>query len=154
MNERTLPTDQDAWAAAQVVGVFWEALALDDDVMALQVTVNAIHDELGTEPGFAARVREALGVDSPLAARLGVSSKVRVVEGVMIFACMEIDPDEGIRRIGQWGPVMLPGWRIPVTVEAGRWRIAGRFDYPGGEWPPHTEYLDLPYAPPSNSPPQ
>jgi hypothetical protein len=68
-------TAAEAWSAAQVVGRFWEARATDDDALALQVTIDAIHSELGTGPGFAARLREGMGVNQGTAGRVGVRQK-------------------------------------------------------------------------------
>lgn len=145
-------TAAEAWAAAQVVGRFWEALATDDDALALQVTIDAIHSELGTGPGFAARLRERVSVNQGTAGRVGVSSKVRVVTGQMIIVCLDVGEGSQSRLVGYWGPETTPGWLLRVTVEGGRWRVAGRYHQSDEGWPVGTEYLDLPTAPPKEGP--
>lgn len=148
------PSTQDAWDAAQVIGSFWRALAEDDDVLSLQATTEQIHDELGTEVGFAGRLREALGVDRVTAARIGVSSKVRVVARTMVFPCVDVGEGHESRLLGSWGPVKVHAWTLWTAFARGGWRVAGVYQAPDGEWPEGTEYLDLPTAPPTTSPVQ
>lgn len=148
MGDALTRTADDAWQAAQVVGRLWEALATDDDALALQVTTSGIHGDLGTHEGFADRLRQGIGVEQSTAGRVGVSSKVRVLQGVMIFPCFDVGEGRSSRLVGSWGPEVLSGWLLWVAVEGGRWRVAGQYQQPDGGWPPDTEYLDLPTAPP------
>lgn len=133
------------------MGRLWLALADDDDETAVELTTASLHEELGGVPGIAANLRDGFGVDRMLAARIGVSSKVRVVDGVMVFMCLEVDRDEGDLRLGDWGPVEVRGWGIYVAHERGEWRVAGRYLSPDG-WPEGTVYIDLPHAPGAGRP--
>jgi hypothetical protein len=147
-----IPSADDAWAAAQVVGAFWQALAEGDDASAVMVTTAGIHEEVGTEPGFASRLRERLGIDQGACARVGVSSKVRVLQGQMIFPCLDVGEGGQTRPIGTWGPVTIEGWLLQTAVEGGRWRVSGRYLQAAEGWPADTEYIDLPTAPAPEGP--
>jgi hypothetical protein len=140
------PTASDAADASWVVGRFWEALSQDDDLAILQVTASTIHEEIGVGPGVAERVRRAFGVAPERAATIGVSSKVRGIDGVMVFMCVDTAEHPGL--IGNLGPELVEGWAIWTAVQGGRWVVAGRYPTSPGGWPPGTEYIDLPHAPP------
>jgi hypothetical protein len=148
------PTAEDAWQAAQAVGRLLEALANGDDLVAIQSTSSEIHERFGTGEGFAARLREAFGIDQELASRIGVSSKVRVVSGTMVLVCFEVAEGETTREVGAWGPVKMQVWPLSATLEGASWRVSGSYIRPDGEWPDGTEYLDLPTAPPPRGPTQ
>ena len=144
------PTAEDAAAASQGVGAFWQSLAEDDDLAALQATGPEIHVQYGTEAGFAGRLRDAAGITTQQAARIGVSSKVRVVRGTMVFLCLEVDPEGPPLMIGQFGPELRHAWPLEAGFVQGRWAVH-RFYVGPQEWPEGTDYLDLPHAPPPAS---
>jgi uncharacterized protein (TIGR02391 family) len=146
------PTDAEALAASQVVGRLWVALADNDDETAFELTTEAVHDELGGVPGLAENLRDGFGVDRMLAARIGVSSKVRVIDGVMVFMCLEVDPKQGYKIVGDWGPVQVRGWGLYVAREGGEWRVDGLYRVSPDGWPDGTVYIDLPHAPSSGQP--
>jgi hypothetical protein len=140
-------TQDDALGAAYAVGDLWAAAQGDDDAAAMRCLSGGLLTLLGDGPGLCDRVREWLGVDRSAAATIGVSSKVRIVEDVIVIMCMTTPP-EG-RIVGEWGPVRLPMWAFLMTLERAGWRVAGGYEQPEEGWPPGTEYIDLPHAPPA-----
>lgn len=135
------PTTADAEAAAAVLRALWRALAENDDSAALQLTISEIHEQIGSGEGVAERLSEAFNVDAERAQWIGVSSTVRVVDGAMVFMCIEVEPDKGYRIVGEWGPVRAQGWALYVAVEDGRWRVASTYEQPPDGWPPSISIL-------------
>jgi hypothetical protein len=70
------------------------------------------------------------------------------VTGQMIIVCLDVGDGRQSRLVGHWGPETTPGWLLRVTVEGGRWCVAGPYHQSDEGWPVGTEYLDLPTAPP------
>ena len=144
----------DAEAASVAVGDFWRALALDDEALILPLTARQLHDSIGAYPGFSGRLRDSLGVTSEMCDQMGVSSKVRVVEGWMVFVCKDLGQDRGPVVIGTWGPERRHRWALWTVVSAGRWTVGGIYIQPAAGWPKDTTYLDLSHAPPPTGPVQ
>jgi hypothetical protein len=143
---------RDAIAAKAVVSDFWSALAADDDGGAIDATSSAVHDQIGLDAGFCERLRDALNVDGWVCMRIGISSKVRIVGGRMIFVGAEVDPDEDSRILGYLGPQRIPAWPLWMVLERGRWKVGGVYASEDGTWPADTLYLDLPGAPGPDGP--
>lgn len=136
----------DAEAASVVVGDFWRTLALDDDALILPLTAPRLHNSIGTHPGFSSRLRDSLGVTSEMCDQMGVSSKVRVIEGWMVFACKDLGEDREPVMISPWGPERRHLWALWTVVTAGRWTVGGIYIQPVDGWPKHTTYIDLSHA--------
>jgi hypothetical protein len=143
----------DAVEASAAVVNFWADLAADDDALLMNVTASDTWTSFGTEAGFSDRVRGALEVTAELCGRMVVSSKVRVVEGRMIFVCIPVGEDRQPITLGTWGPEKRHLWAPWTVVERGRWTVGGTYVQSEGGWPEGTEYIDLPYAPDPSGPP-
>jgi hypothetical protein len=148
MSDETSLTARDAADASRAVGDLWQALADDDDFLALRVTAEVVHEDLGTDVGFCERLRGALDVTKTIADRVGVSSKVRVVDGTMVFMCIDVGEARASKVIGQFGKELIHAWALTVAAERGLWKVSGTFSS-GPEWPAGTQYLDLPDGPTS-----
>lgn len=140
-------TAPDAAAASMAVADLWAAIQDDDDAAALAATSASIHDQHGTSPGFCERLRESFQVSQEVAGRMGTSSMVRVVDGHMIFMCVDTGPGHQRVSLGAWGPELVNGWALWTALERGRWVVAGTYVPEAERWPEGTEYLDLPHAP-------
>jgi hypothetical protein len=152
--DQVKPTAEDAFDAFVAVAALWAALSDDDDVAAIQATSSTMHGELGTDPGFAGRLRERLRIDRDIASRIGVTSKVRVVDGRMIFPGVLLEPDGQPAVLGSWGLEVRQTWALWTVIERGQWVVGGTFATDAGGWPAGTEYLDLPHAPATERPVQ
>jgi hypothetical protein len=136
-------TPADAHAASAAVADFWQGLAEDNDVLILQVTSTGFQDVHGTAAGVSDRIRDDLIVSREDSALMGTSSKVRVVDGKMVFVCVRTDGEPLI--LASWGPEQREMWRIWTVFERGRWTVGGPYRNADG-WPAGTGYLDLPHA--------
>jgi hypothetical protein len=146
-DEQRAWTSADAEAASMATAEFWGALAADDDASALACTAASIHEEVGTAPGYCERLRTALGASRGRCERIGTSSKVRVVDGLMILMFLEVDPNAPPKDLGSWGPIRVSGWALWMRQERARWVVGGRYIPDEDGWPARTQYLDLPHAP-------
>lgn len=152
MPSDSLPTADDAWAAYVTVQAFWRALESGDDADALALTADDVHQQIGTDAGFTARLLETLAIDADTASRIGVSTKVRVVQGEMVLPSIEVRDPNTPMVVGSWGPVQMRAWLIRVAFGRGRWLVAGTYEQPAEGWPPGTQYVDIPQQLPPRGP--
>jgi hypothetical protein len=103
-------TAADASAASEAVNSLWQAAAEDDDLTALRVTAADVHAQLGTGPGYASRLRDALDRSVAQCERMGLSSKVRIVDDQMVFVSIEVAPGGESMLVGTWGPQKRQLW--------------------------------------------
>jgi len=145
-------TSADADAASVAIADYWTALAEDDDAALLATTSAAFHEAIGTTPGMCERSRAATEVSREACGHIGTSSRVRVVNGWMIFVCIELADGEEGREVGTFGPQAVEARLLVPIFERGRWVVHVNYVLPSENWQGDTAYLDLSSAPTPDRP--